>query len=148
MYLAPSQPTLIRPLAGGRDAISRIVDDVLAGTDGHRVFAPAPLAKELLTLALSEILHTITDVAGPQTDADASSIELWLDQHLLIITIRFRGARLPDWLLVNWDRGQEPEILAPRTEFGWGWLLVREALDSVSLDWMGSEQILILEKRL
>ena len=36
MYLAPSQPTLIRPLAGGRDAISRIVDDVLAGNQPRK----------------------------------------------------------------------------------------------------------------
>ena len=148
MHVASSGPTLSRPLSGGRDAISHIVDDVLGGTVIDQTFAPAPLSRELLTLAMKEILHTVTDVAGPQTDADASSVELWLDQHLLIITVRFRGARLPDWLLVNWDRGQEPAILAPRTEFGWGWLLVREALDAVSLDWVDSEQILILEKRL
>lgn len=148
MDFAPEGPTLTRPLAGGREVISQIVEDVLSGPEAERAFSPAPLTRELLTLALSEILHTITDVVGPQTEADASSIELWLDQHLMIVTVRFRGARLPDWLLVNWDRGQEPAILAPRTEFGWGWLLVREALDAVSLDWHGSEQILILEKRL
>ena len=145
MNFVPTGPMLIRPLAGGRDDISRIVDAVLDAGTG---FSPAPLTREMLALALHEILHTITDVAGPQTPADASAVELWVDQHLLIITIRFRGARLPDWLLVNWDRGQEPAILAPRTEYGWGWLLVREALDAVSMDWSESEQILILEKRL
>lgn len=139
---------LIRPLAGGRAAIARIVQDVLAGTDAEQNFVPATLTRELLALALTEILNTITDVAGPQTEADASSIELWLDRHLLIITIRFRGTPLPDWLLANWDKGQQPTVLPPRADYGWGWLAIREALDAVSLDWQGSEQVLILERRL
>lgn len=148
MNLALSAPMLIRPLTGGHATVSRIVEDVLAEPGFQLGASPVRLARELLMLALNEILHTIIEVVGPQTDADASSIALWLDRHLLIITIRFRGAPLPDWLLVNWDRGREPAVLAPRTEFGWGWLLVREALDAVSLEWQGSEQVLILEKRL
>ena len=148
MDLAPFRPTLSRPLRGGHAALSRIVEEVIAGTGAAQEFSPAPLTRELLSLALTEILETIVEVAGPQTEADASSIELWLDRHLLIITIRFRGAPLPDWLLANWDRCREPEFLAPRTDFGWGWLLVREALDTVALDWRGSEQVLILERRI
>ena len=147
MYITSLEPHLTRVFTGGRDGISRIVDAVLSDGHGESLF-PAPVTQELLALALSEVLYTITDIAGAQSEADASSVELWLERHLLIISVRFRGAPLPDWLLANWDRACEPAILAPRTDYGWGWLLVREAFEAVSRDWCGSEQILILEKRL
>jgi len=86
--------------------------------------------------------------AGEQTEADASAVELWADATLVIVCVRFRGAPLPDWLLANWDRAHEPAVLAPGTDSGWGWLLVREALDAVSHAWRGREQLLFLEKRL
>ncbi len=147
MEPAPASPVMTHRFCGGREAIAKIVDDFLS-KEPQAPFGQAPLTRELLALALSEVLYTVTDIAGPQTDADASSIELWISEHLLAITVRFRGAPVPRWLLTNWDRGCDPEILAPRTEYGWGWLLVREAFDAVSLDWSQSEQVLILEKRL
>lgn len=145
---AAGAPVMTRAFSGGPEAIRRIVDAFLWGEEHGLPLVPAGLTRELLALALSEVLHTITDIAGPQTDADSSSVDLWLERHLMAITVSFRGAPLPRWLLTNWDRGQQPEILAPRTEVGWGWLLVREAFDSVWLDWAGSEQILTLEKRI
>ena len=57
-------------------------------------------------------------------------------------------ARQSLYKLMNWDRGQEPSVLAPSSDIGWGWLLVREALDSVSHTWNGSQQILFLERRI
>jgi hypothetical protein len=146
MVPAPNMPVLSRPLAGGRGAIGPIVDDVIGGGTGSQS-TTVSLARELLGLALREVLHAVTDIAGPQTEADASAIELWLQTDFLVIAIRFHGAPLPRWLLANWDRGTEPEVLAPPTEAGSGWLLVRDVFDSVSLDWAGSEQILLLEKR-
>ena len=137
MVTAPEAPIMTRRFAGGREAIARIVEDVLS-KDPQAPFGEAPLTRELLSLALSEVLYTVTDIAGPQSEGDASSIDLWISEHLLAIAVRFRGARVPTWLLTNWDRGREPKILAPRTEYGWGWLLVREAFDAVSLDWLGS----------
>ncbi|MEM7188115.1 MAG: hypothetical protein AAF439_00765, partial [Pseudomonadota bacterium] len=113
---------------------------------GHAGITPEML--EILGLALNEVLHTIGEICGEQTGPDESSIELWLEQTLLIVCVKFRGAPLPDWLLANWDRAQEPAVLAPNAELGWGWLLVREALDAVSHGWRGSEQLLFLEKRI
>ena len=146
MVPGPNARVLSRRLAGGRDAIARIVEDVLGGEEDG-VSSPASLSREPLSLALSEVLYSVTDIAGPQTEADASAIELWLQKDFLVIAVRFRGTPLPRWLLTNWDRGAEPAILAPRSEVGWGWLLVRDVFDSVWLDWAGSEQILLLEKR-
>ena len=94
------------------------------------------------------MLHSIHEFAGEQTEADDSRVELWVESTLLIITVGFRGMALPNWLLTNWDRCREPAVLTPPSECGWGWLLVREALDSVSHSWVGSQQILFLERRI
>ena len=146
MVPAPNMPVLSCPLAGGRGAIGHIVDDMLGGGAGHRS-APVSLTRELLGLALNEVLHTVIDIAGPQTEADASAIELWLQADFLVIAVRFRGTPLPRWLLANWDRTAEPELVSPPAEAGSGRVLVRDVFDSVALDWAGSEQLLFLEKR-
>lgn len=141
-------PILTRRFAGGAHLIPGLVDDLLEVDMLRRL--PRPPSSdtiELLSLALSEVLHTITDVCGQQTDADASHIELWLEPSFAIVSVRFRGAPMPDWLLANWDRAQEPAVLAPASDSGWGWLVVREALDGVSHDWSGSAQLIFLEKR-
>lgn len=142
-------PVLSCRFAGGQVAIPTVVEELVnARALNAAGLGDTPETLEILGLALNEILHTITEIAGEQTDADASVIELWIERTLLIVCVRFRGAPLPPWLLANWDRAQEPAVLAPRTECGWGWLLVREALDAVSHGWQGSEQLLFLEKRL
>lgn len=142
-------PVLSCRLVGGPSAISSIVDDVLSpqGLAGIPT-GPTPEMLEILGLALNEVLHSITEISGRQTEGDAASVDLWVEKTLVIICVRFRGAPMPGWLLTNWDRAQEPATLAPSIECGWGWLLVREALDSVSHCWRGSEQLLFLEKRI
>ncbi|MEM6662576.1 MAG: hypothetical protein AAF666_10415 [Pseudomonadota bacterium] len=142
-------PVFCGRLTGGGSAIPDVVDDLIRSeplAHGHSGITPEML--EIFGLALNEVLHTISEVAGEQTVADDSSIELWVERTLVIVCVKFRGAPLPNWLLANWDRAQEPAVLAPNTETGWGWLLVREALDAVSHGWRGSEQLLYLEKRI
>lgn len=142
-------PVLSCRFIGGPGEIPNLVDSLLgsSGLSGMPNL-PTPETLEILGLALNEVLHSITDIAGRQTDGDASSVELWVEETLVILCVRFRGAPLPDWLLQNWDRAQEPAVLAPSIDCGWGWLLVREALDAVSHGWRGSEQLLFLEKRI
>ncbi len=142
-------PILARGLSGGARSISDIIDDVLGA--GGLTSAASPLSPEvaeILGLALNEVLHSIHEFAGEQVEADESTIELWVESTLLVICVKFRGQALPGWLVTNWDRGQEPGTLAPPGDVGWGWLLVREALDSVAHAWQGSQQILFLERRL
>ena len=144
-----SAPVLSCRLLGGSRAIPEIVDDLI-NSDGLSALpgGATPEMLEILALALSEVLHSINEFAGQQTMADEASVELWVEDSLVIICAKFHGKPLPGWLLTNWDRGQEPAILAPSSDIGWGWLLVREALDSVSHEWCGSQQILFLERRL
>lgn len=142
-------PVLSRRFVGGTPLVPGIVDDVL--DEGMRKFEKRSANHdnlELLGLALNEVLHTVTEVCGQQTDADNSYIDLWRERTFVIVCVRFRGAALPDWLIANWDRSQEPAMLAPTIDSGWGWLVVREALDAVSHQWSGSEQMLFLEKRM
>ena len=141
-------PVLCCKFIGGPSTIPGLVDDLL-GIDGLAGLPslPTPETLEILGLALNEVLHSITEMAGRQTEGDAASVELWIEETLVILCVRFRGAPLPGWLVQNWDRAQEPAVLAPSVDCGWGWLLVREALDSVSHGWHGSEQLLFLEKR-
>ena len=142
-------PVLACRLTGGVRSISGVIDELL-GAEGLCAAAPgvSPEVSEILGLALNEILFTIHEFSGEQTEADESSVELFAESTLLVICIKFRGRSLPGWLQSNWDRGQEPARLAPPSEAGWGWLLVREALDSVTHTWSDSQQILFLERRL
>ena len=141
-------PVLSCRLKGGPSAISDTVEQVLAMTRLREAFATQPDVLETIGLSLNEVLHSIHEFSGEQTEADDSAVELWLERTLMIICVRFRGKPLPNWLICNWDRAQEPAVLAPPSDVGWGWLLVREVLDSVSHCWRDSEQILFLERRL
>lgn len=142
-------PVLSCRFLGGPGDIPGLVENLLGcGGLAGLPSQPTPETLEILGLALNEILHSITEISGRQTEGDASSVELWVEETLVILCIRFRGAPLPDWLMQNWDRAQEPAVLAPTIDCGWGWLLVREALDAVSHGWRGSEQLLFLEKRI
>lgn len=148
MELAEASPILACRLVGGARAIPGIVDDLLGAEGLSRSPAGAtPETLEILGLALNEVLHSINEFAGEQSIADDASIELWIGDRLVVICAKFHGNPLPAWLLTNWDRGQEPAVLAPSSDAGWGWLLVREALDNVSLSWRGSQQLLFLDRR-
>ncbi len=81
-----------------------------------------------------------------QATSGGVSLELWVEPKLAVLVVCHAGPALPEWLIANWDRGEEPAVLdAPS---GWGWLLVREALDGVSAAASGDRQLLLLEKRL
>lgn len=141
-------PVMACRMEGGNASIPGIVEDVLSQRDvwcvsGHST----PEMLELLGLALNEVLHTIVEFSGAQDPEHHSGVELWVEKSLVVLSIRFKGRMLPEWLLRNWDRGQEPAVLAPPHDLGWGWLLVREALDSVSHTTSGDAQLLFLEKR-
>ena len=140
-------PVMARPLDGGNVAIPAIVEEILAHRGIWNDVQATPKLLELLGLALNEVLHTIVEFSGLQDAEKGAQVELWLEPSLVIVSIRFSGRDLPDWLLTNWDRGQEPAVLAPPHDLGWGWLLVREALDSVNYQRSATHQILFLEKR-
>lgn len=110
---------------------------------------PAPKALEKVGVAVDEVLSTIVSCCGEQDPARAG-VELWVEPELAVIAVRFAGAPLPGWLLANWDRGEEPTVLTPPTDsgWGWGWPAVREAVESVSLVPVPDGQMLLLEKRL
>lgn len=114
MHYAEVGPTVACDLSGGPKSIASIVD-LLLGPDGVAGTSPlrSPDTIDLLGLALNEVLHSVHEFAGEQTDGDESCVELWVERTLCIITVRFRGRPLPDWLLTNWDRGREPAVLAP-----------------------------------
>lgn len=149
MSYAELGPTLACRLRGGSRDISDVVDTIL-GQEGvaGRTQISTPETIELLGLALNEVLHSVNEFAGEQSEGDDSRVELWVESAILIVTVGFRGKALPEWLLTNWDRCREPAVLTPPSESGWGWLLVREALDSVSHAWVDSRQVLFLERRL
>lgn len=149
MQYAELGPALEFRLSGGVKSIGPIVDALLGQQGiGARSLMRTPEMLDLMALALNEVLHSVQEFAGEQSEGDQSSVELWAERALCIITIRFRGRAMPDWLLTNWDRAREPALLAPPGEKGWGWLLVREALDSVSHAWVDDQQVLFLERRL
>ncbi|MGD1926436.1 MAG: ATP-binding protein [Paracoccaceae bacterium] len=149
IHHAEIAPVMACRLEGGNTVIPGIVDEVLSHRHAWvRSGQPTPEMLELLGLALNEVLHTVVEFAGAQLPDSDSRVELWIEKSLVILTVRFHGRGLPQWLTTNWDRGQEPAVLAPPQDVGWGWLLVREAMDSVNYASSGSGQLLFLEKRL
>ncbi|MEM6622560.1 MAG: hypothetical protein AAF674_10055 [Pseudomonadota bacterium] len=142
-------PTLERRLDGGARAMASVVDDVLASPGLEKLLVSrSPEALALLGLALNEVLYTLGELSGEKGLQQDGSLSLWTDTRLIIFCLKFKGPALPDWLLSNWDRAQEPAVLAPPNDCGWGWLLVREAIDSVSHYSERDRQILYLERRL
>ena len=141
-------PVVASGFEGGDAAIPTLVDDVLDQQQAwFRDGLGNPEAIELLGLALNEVLHSIVEFSGIQQADFNSGVKLWVDRSLVILSVHFQGRPLPEWLATNWDRGQEPAVLAPPHDIGWGWLLVREALDSVHHTTSGTHQTLFLEKR-
>lgn len=149
MHHTETAPVMACRFAGGSRSVPAIVSSLL-GAEGLSctLDSPTPEMLEILGLALNEVLHSVTEFAGEQTIADDAKVELWAEETLVIICIKFHGRSLPHWLLQNWDRAQEPAVLAPKSDIGWGWLLVREALDSVNHAWRDSTQLLFLERRI
>ncbi len=149
MNLCEISPLSICRLSGSDTHLSSLVSDVLDEAKLRR-HAPTlgPDVVESLRLALIEVLHTVIETTGKPSDSDNAAVELWLEERLLIICVKFLGSPLPHWLTMNWDRAQEPERLAPSGDAGWGWLLVREAVDTVSYMRRGPQQHLYLERRI
>jgi hypothetical protein len=105
-----------------------------------------PKTLDMVGLATMEVLHTVLEHCGDQRAAGGASVELWVEPGLAVLVVGHAGPALPDWLIANWDRGEEPGV--PDASTGWGWLLVREALDGVSAGRCGDRRLLFLEKRL
>lgn len=140
-------PVLDTSFADARD-IARVVRTV-TGPRGLAGLTPPLSARalELAGAALAEVLGAVTDLAGPQDVADAA-VELWVEAGMAVTAIRFRGPPMPDWLVRNWDPGGPPAVLASQAACGWGWLVVREAVDSVCQMRSRRGNLLFIEKRL
>ncbi|MEM1160933.1 MAG: hypothetical protein AAGJ28_08365 [Pseudomonadota bacterium] len=145
---AQMAPVMIRSFAGGMQRIPRAVDDILGE---HGIMAVrqglTPESIEILGLALCEVLHSLHEMLEG-TIPDGASVELWIEPTMIILSVSYQGPPVPNWLLTNWDRTQQPAFLAPPGDIGWGWLLVREAFESVSEEHSGSQNIIFLERRL
>ena len=162
MILQRISAPAMRCVVGGPRGIGPAVGAMIGpgGLAGIRSLTPRTL--DLLGLAAMEVLHTLVedgcegggdrvggrvgDRIGDRVGSGGISVELWLEPRLAVIAIGHAGPPLPDWLLANWDRGEEPAL--PDASGGWGWLLVREALDGVSAGGTDNRRLLFLEKRL
>ena len=113
---------------------------------GGRARSLTPKTLELIGLATMEVLHSVLDHCVDQRAGRGVSLELWVEPRLAVLVVSHAGPAIPDWLIANWDRGEEPAV--PDAPAGWGWLLVREALDGVSASRRGHRPLLLLEKRL
>ena len=117
----------------------------LGGLDG--IGQPlTPRTLDLVGLATLEVLHSVLERCGDR--AAGASVELWIEPQLAVLVVGYTGPALPDWLLANWDRNSEPALDDTPAGCGWGWLLVREALDGVGFSRCGARRLLLLEKRL
>lgn len=108
---------------------------------------PSEVALSAIGLALGEVLATVLDFCGPQHRL-RGAVGLWVEPTLAIVSVRFAGPPLPDWLLTNWDRGEPPAVIALPSAVGWGWLLVREAIEGVAQLRTRRGNVLLLERRL
>lgn len=136
----------LRCLVDGPRSIAPAVEAVI-GARGLAGRAPSltPKTLDMIGLAVMEALHTVLEHRGDQRRGRGVSVELWVEPTLAVMVVDHPGPALPDGLVANWDRGDEPAVL---DGLSWGWLLVREALDGVSTASRGDRQLLFLEKRL
>ncbi len=147
ILLRRSAPLLQLPFEGAQGIPSAV--ETLIGPKGLAgAIRPAtPRTLDLLGLAVMEVLHTIVEVSGDPGGRLSGSVALWTEPRLAMIVVRFAGRPLPDRLLADWDRGAEPASPeAPLGCDGWGWLLVREALDGVGAVRSGNRNLLFLER--
>ncbi len=147
MILQRISAPALRCLFDGPRSIAPAVEAVIGPRGLAGVACPlTPKTLDLVGLAVMEVLHTVLEHSGDQRAAGGASVELWIEPKLAVVVVDFIGPGLPDWLVANWDRGEEPALLDASA--GWGWLLVREALDGVSAVRLGNRRLLFLEKRL
>ena len=126
-------PIASRRLIGGQAAVTGISGDLFVAENlSYAGWLPGPKTVDLLSQALDEILQTVTQICGAQSEGDAAAVELWIDRTLMLICVRFRGAPLPGWMIEKWHRGLAPAVLSPGRAPGHRWLLVRDAFESVS----------------
>ena len=148
MLLRRPRPVLSVPFVGTRSiapAVEALIGPRGLGGIGR---APTPRTLELVGLAVMEVLHSIVELSGKGRGLANASVVLWAEPALAIIVVRFAGPALPERLLTNWDRGEEPMLPEAAEGEGWGWLLVREALDAVGAARASGRNLLFLEKRL
>ncbi len=146
-----AMPGTISPVLGAAFGDVRDIARVVREVTGQRGLAgmaraPSPEALEMTALALTEVLQSVLDISGTQ-EPDGAAVELWVEPSIVIVAVRFAGPPLPGWLVVNWDSGEPPAVLGAG-ESGWGWLVVREAWDSVGQQRSRRGNIVFLEKRL
>jgi hypothetical protein len=142
-----SAPLLRCPFDGSRSiapAVEAVIGPRGLGGIARRL---TPRTLDLIGVATLEVLHTVIEHCGDQR-ACGASVELWIEPRLAVIVVGYAGAALPGWQIANWDRGEEPTLHDTPPGCGWGWLLVREALDGVSAGRCGGRRLLFLEKRL
>ena len=133
----------------GAGSIAPAVEALIGPRGLAGIVRPAtPRTLDLIGLAIMEVLHSVVEISGDQRGRAGTSVTLWTEPKLAVVAVRFAGLPLPEWLLANWDRGEEPAVAETPRGYGWGWLLVREALDAVSVTRAGNRNILFLEKRL
>jgi hypothetical protein len=143
-----SAPALRCPFDGPR-SIAPAVEAVIGPRGLAGIARPlSPGTLDMLGLAAMEVLHTVLEHCGGQRAASGASVELWIEPRLAVLVVRHAGPALPGWLIANWDRGEEPALHDTPCDCGWGWLLVREALDGVGTARAGGRHLLFLEKRL
>jgi hypothetical protein len=145
ILLRRSAPLLDMPFEGAQGIPPAV--EALIGPRGlaGAIRQATPRTLDLVGLAVMEVLHTIVEHLGERRGL-SGSVALWTEPRLAIIAVSWAGPALPDWMLANWDRGEEPASLEAPLGSGWGWLLVREAVDGVSAMRSGSRNILYLER--
>jgi hypothetical protein len=140
-------PALEAPFRDARD-IARVIRTVTGPQGLEGLARPLPrVALDLIRAALAEVLTSIVELSGRQRAGEAA-VELWAEPGLLILAVRFGGSPLPEWLVANWSRDETPAALAPPGACGWRWLIVREAVESVTQARGRGGNLLFLEKRL
>ncbi len=146
ILLRRSAPLLEVPFDGAHS-----IPDAVEALIGPRGLAGAirqatPRTLDLVGLAVMEVLHTIVEHAAHRRGGSSGTAALWTEPRLAMIAVSFAGPPLPAALLSSWDRGQEPEGQGTSGDCGWGWLLVREALDGVSAVRTANRNLLFLER--
>lgn len=141
-------PTVQCPVESHRSIVPAV--EAMIGREGLAGAAKGitPGILDMVGLAVMEVLHTLLERCGEQRPGDGPTVELWIEPRLAVIAVSWTGPALPDWLLARWDRGDETAMFEAPPGSSWGWLLVREALDSVTTARRGGRRLLLLEKRL
>lgn len=146
ILLRRSAPLLQLPFEGAQGIPPAV--EALIGPRGlaRAIRQATPRTLDLVGLAVMEVLHTIVELTGERRGVPSGSIALWTEPRLAVIAVSWAGPPLPDRLLASWDRGEEPASAEAPLGGGWGWLLVREAVDGVGAMRSGNRNMLFLER--